>query len=231
MEKYGMKHLLFLVAVMFTLYVLFARREPFDQVNVQNAFSGLKCIGDDLPLVRYVKDDSSFQCISHDGTNCVDRQYLGIPKQYSCYESANNVNKYLSADGIRTVNVDKTTPLAMVYDDFERLSKGDNLSSNIKYFTCTPDGLSNKNHWCGKVWNKIDTAECSKPEVEYNQFANVCKNVRLFVKQPKLGKDVDVTSAEEIADAQLAAVRLTQSTRASNPALLNARVPIPPRRR
>ena len=52
--------------------------KPQTIFGVRNAFTGLKCYDDNLPIVSV--DSNTFSCISKDGQNCLTRDQLLIPK-------------------------------------------------------------------------------------------------------------------------------------------------------
>jgi hypothetical protein len=53
--------------------------KPQTVFGVRNAFTGLRCYDDNLPIVSV--DSNTFTCISKDGKNCLTRDQLLIPKQ------------------------------------------------------------------------------------------------------------------------------------------------------
>jgi hypothetical protein len=52
--------------------------EPQTVFGVRNAFTGLKCYDDNLPIVSV--DSNTFTCISKDGVNCLTRDELLVPR-------------------------------------------------------------------------------------------------------------------------------------------------------
>ena len=52
--------------------------KPQTVFGVRNAFTGLKCYDDNLPIVS--ADSNTFTCISKDGVNCLTRDQLLVPK-------------------------------------------------------------------------------------------------------------------------------------------------------
>lgn len=53
--------------------------KPQTIFGVRNAFTGLRCYDDNLPIVSV--DSNTFTCISKDGVNCLTRDQLLIPKE------------------------------------------------------------------------------------------------------------------------------------------------------
>lgn len=200
----------------------------FDGIAVDNAYTNTKCVKDDLPLVRFypTANPATLRCLSVDGQNCITRQSIGVPSNYTCDDSAQNVNKYLSADGIRTVNINKTTPLAKVYYDYENL-KSINLSNptgniNVSFLTCTPDGLKNPNHWCGQTWSAINS-QCSGPKGLYGEYNSICKNLPLYLNNPNVGTNVTVTNYSAISQNLQQALAAQNTARQTNVAAVSGR--------
>jgi hypothetical protein len=52
--------------------------KPQTVFGVRNAFTGLKCYDDNLPIVS--ADSNTFTCISKDGVNCLTRDQLLVPR-------------------------------------------------------------------------------------------------------------------------------------------------------
>lgn len=211
--------LLALIVVFFCIqYVYKMYFEGFDGKAVENAYSGMTCIRNDLPIVR-IQDNKTFECLSIDGTNCLDRSSLQVPNDYVCSDGQKNVNKFLTTDGLRNVRINPTLKISQVFNDFENLRLlNDNdtkLNRNIKLMTCTPEGLQDSNHWCGKVWNHLQTTECSRKDAKFRSYRDVCKKVPEFIgSSTGSGSPVVETNYDTIARVQKAAVQATQSARA-----------------
>jgi len=198
------------------------QREGLDNVlAVENAFTDTRCINDNLPLLRFYPHDNpnTFRCLSVDGQTCINRQSLAIPSDYTCNDARKNVNFYLTTDGLRNVNVNKSLPISKVFNDFEniRLLPANNplLNKNIKYLTCTPDGLKNPNHWCGQVWNTIKS-ECDTPRGKFGEFKPICDNLPSYIAGAQVGTNVIETNYETIAANQKTAMEQMQNARQAN---------------
>jgi hypothetical protein len=214
--------LLFIVYKIMLHHNVYTSKEAFDGLLVENAFSDTKCVSDDLPLVKFHPRDApnTFRCLSVDGVNCMDRNTVGIPAAYTCNDARKNVNFYLTVDGLRNVKVNPNLPISKVFNDFENLrllpESDGKLNKNMKYLTCNPDGLSDPNHWCGKLWNKINS-QCSTPKGKYGEYQGVCKSIPQFINGGNVGAAVQVVGYETIAANQKAAVLATQNARRANP--------------
>ena len=131
--------------------------------GVRNAFTGLHCYDNSLPIVSV--DSNTFTCISKDGSNCLMRDDLKIPRE-NVYDANGkiittgilcqnkedknyNVNTYLSKDGIRQLAGGPSKPNTRdVFND---------LDSNGYYtIECNQPALNDPNHWCNKVYNSVD---------------------------------------------------------------------------
>jgi hypothetical protein len=77
-------------------------------------------------------------------------------------------------------------------------------NKNVKFLTCTPDGLKNPNHWCGQIWNKIQP-QCSTERGKYGEYQTICENVPKHMSGPSVGKDVIEMSYLDIANEQILA--------------------------
>lgn len=229
MEKstnlYNFFYLFLLLVGIYLVFMLFSGwskndNEGLDAVTVENAYTDTICVHDSLPLVKLHPRDSpkTFRCLSVDGTNCITRDSLSVPADYSCNNTKKNVNTYLSVDGMRNIKVNPNLPISKVFNDFENLrtlpSNDPKINKNIKYLTCTPDGLRDPNHWCGKLWNQVQS-ECSGPRGQYGDYRNICMGAPEYMTQPASGNAVDTTSFSDIATAQKAAQTQSNNARAA----------------
>lgn len=136
-------------------------------------------------------------------------------------KSVKNVNFYLSRDGIVQANPQRSkylkgqqvTKTAKAFFDFDYLTQPDTFftppsvkvlqNKNVKYLTCTQDGIRNPNHWCGKIWNKIQP-QCETEKGKYGEYQSICKNVPKFLSTTSQTPGVFVTemSSDEISTNQ-----------------------------
>lgn len=140
--------------------------------GVNNAFTGLHCYDDSLPIVSV--DSNTLTCISKDGKNCLMRDDLKIPRDNILDTNGNiitsgilcrndqdqnhNINTFLSKDGIRQ--------LAGGSSNLNTRDVFNDLSSNGYYtLQCNQTGLNDSNHWCNKTYNSLQ-GMCN----QYNQF-------------------------------------------------------------
>ena len=86
--------ILFLILILvFYIYNGFHFTENLEDTIVTNAFSGLLCIDDTLPLIRVI-DNKTIQCISKNGNdtqNCMTRSDFNIPANIKC----SDINTFL----------------------------------------------------------------------------------------------------------------------------------------
>lgn len=212
-----MEVLYIFIVLVLLFFFIDSNKETFSGTQVVNAYSDTKCIDDSLPLISF-KDAKTFQCLSVDGTNCIDRVSTGIPPEYPCSNAKKNANFYLTVDGLRNIRVNPNLPISKIYNDFENLRilpiDDPKINKNIKYLTCTANGMTDSNHWCGKLYNKI------KSECEVNKFSdykNVCKNLPSFISaNENSDKKVLEMDYQQIADDQKRAVEYQKSIRSKN---------------
>jgi hypothetical protein len=112
-----------------------------DDSNVftsRNAFTGLLCVNDDtLPVITTV--DNTIACLKNPDTNeCYKKSEL-VPQSVGCNPPD------FSAALVKQLNDMKSTTRTQV---FPKLAKYD-------LEKCTPDGLNDSNHWCGKTYNNL----------------------------------------------------------------------------
>jgi len=181
--------LVILTVCLFVLYFfLIKTKEGLDAVMVTNAFSDLRCISDNLPIVRLI-DNKSIQCLSKSGSdtqNCMMRGDLKIPANVKC----NDINTYLVKE-IRN----KNSPVRGVYDTLER-----DVDYNL--LTCNPDGLNDAGHWCGQTYNVIKNEKCTSNEGKYGVWVNPCKQMPEYAALPPAGSSALTTTRSEILEAR-----------------------------
>jgi hypothetical protein len=181
--------LVVLTFCLFIFYYLLNRsKESLDAVMVTNAFSDLRCISDDLPIVRLI-DNKSVQCLSKSETdteNCLMRSDLAVDSKIKC----NDINTHLVKE-IRN----KNSPVRKVYDGLEK-----NVNYNL--LTCNPDGLNNSGHWCGKIYNVVKNEKCTSNEGKFGLWVNPCKQMPEFAALPAKGSNTFTTTRDEILQAR-----------------------------
>lgn len=211
-----MENVYIFIIILLLFFVYDNNKETFNGTQVINAYSDTKCIDDTLPLVSY-KDAKTFQCLSIDGTNCIDRNSVGIPQEYPCSNAKKNANFYLSVDGLRNIRVNPDLNISKIYNDFENLRilplDDPKVNKNIKFLTCTGQGLSDSSHWCGKLWNKVKS-ECELPIGKFGEYKNLCKNIPIFINNNENSdKKVLEMDYQQIANDQKQAVEYQKSIR------------------
>ena len=174
--------ILFLAVV----YFLFFRIENLDATVSTNPFSDLRCIDDSLPIVR-ILDNKTFQCLTKDNTNCMNRNDFGIPDTVKC-------------GGINTTLVkeirNKNSPVTKVFND---------LDQNVNYslLTCNPNGIKSSDHWCSKIWSNIKD-RCDKPEGKYGFLSSPCKQIPTYLSSDSnlQQNNVDIITRDKILEAK-----------------------------
>jgi len=192
---------------------------PQTVFGVRNPFTGLRCYDNNLPIVSI--DSNTFTCISKDGTNCLLRDDLKIPRQNTydgngklinngilCRNKDDknyNVNTYLSKDGIRQLPGGSSNPNTRdIFND---------LDTNGYYtIDCTAAGLNTSNHWCNQLYNNVqDMCNNMKDQFEKNNYPecgnaiSTLKNSQITPNMPLINstlfKKSDTNKSSSIPDA------------------------------
>ena len=71
-----------------------------------NAYTGLMCIDDTLPLIKLSDDLSTFSCISKDNTNCLMKSDFAVPSTVQCKDP--NISKFKDWMPNTQYNIDDT---------------------------------------------------------------------------------------------------------------------------
>lgn len=169
-------------------YILNYKKEGLDAVMVTNAFSDLRCLSNNLPIVRII-DNKTLQCLSKsedDTTNCLTRTDLAINPSVKC----NDINTHLVKE-IRN----KNSPVRKVYDKLER-------EVNYNLLTCNPDGLNDGNHWCGQLYNVVKNEKCTSNEGKFGLWVNPCKQMPEYAELPGKGVNTFTTTRSQILEAK-----------------------------
>lgn len=185
--------IIILIVVIISIVCMFHRSEGIENTTVfgvNNAYTGLHCYNNNLPLVSV---DNTITCISKDGINCLMRNDLKIPSKdiidinnnitthnILCRSDEDrnfNVNTFLSKDGIRQLSNGTTNPNTRdVFND---------LSSNGYYtLQCSQNGLNDTNHWCNKTYVSIQDM-CNKYDVFSKSSHTECGDSLIAFKNSK----------------------------------------------
>jgi len=207
----NIRNLIIITFILFvTYYFFFSSRENLSANIVTNAFSDLRCISDDLPIVRLI-DNKTFQCLTknkNDTSSCMLRSDFRIPESVEC----NRINQYLSREGVR----DRSLPTRQLFDQLES-------TVDYNFLTCTQDALNDPNHWCGKLYRNVIDVRCPSTEGKFGTLVNACKNMPEFASLPPSGSLTSVTTSQNIIDAKAEARLMSDVSR--NRALCGAVTP------
>lgn len=191
---------LYIILFLAVIYFLFIHNmegaentdAPQTIFGVRNAFTGLHCYDNNLPIVSV--DANTFTCISKDGVNCLTRDELKVPRE-NVYDANGkiittgilcknkedknyNVNTYLSKDGIRQLAGGPSKPNTRdVFND---------LDSNGYYtIDCTQTALNTPGHWCNNVYNSVQVM-CSgmKDQFEKSNYPECGDTLTAFKNTP-----------------------------------------------
>ena len=180
--------ILTLVLFVFYYFLNLDKKEHLDAVVVTNAFSDLRCVSDDLPIVRLI-DNKSVQCLSkneNDTQNCMMRSDFAIGANIKC----NDINTHL----VKQIR-DKNSPVTKVYN---------NLESNTNYnlLTCNPEAMNDPSHWCGKIYNVVKNEKCNSNEGKYGLWVNPCKQMPEYAASSPKGSKTSIVNKTQILQAK-----------------------------
>lgn len=190
-------NILLLISGLFLLFVfIYKKRETLDAIISGNAFTDLRCLDDNKPVVRII-DSKTLQCLSKDGVNCLMRKDYGVPDDIPCRE----INGYL-VKSIRDMN----SPSRKVFNELEN-------KNNYNLITCNPDGLKNSQHWCGQMWNDIKDNKCQTPDGKFGYLSSPCKQMPQYANSQNVGQNVSLITSSQIIATKEQQRQATQMAR------------------
>lgn len=153
-------NLVILFIVLIIGYFIFGQKENLDNstdtiVGMENAYTNIHCLSPELPAIKLGKN--SIACLtdnSGDESKCFKYADFDVPANFQCTNSRNNLNTYLSKDGLRNTS-------SKARQIFDGLMK--NGYHNIE---CNKDAFDDPTHWCSQVKQAIDQRCSSKSEAE-----------------------------------------------------------------
>lgn len=162
-----------------------------------NAYTGLMCIDDTLPLIKLSDDNSTFSCISKDNINCLSRAELGIPSTVQCKDP--NVSKFKDWMPNYQYKVDDTVyynyktyaddisneiTMMKMQIDTNKANKANSILSQQNILTILEIKLKNKTF---DVLSQDDIT--TKLDLDTNQIPSIITNLALtknaYAKDPK----------------------------------------------
>lgn len=147
-------YIVLFVTILYFVFIHNTDNEKFTRVintsasSVDNYFTDLQCIDPSLPIARFRQGDT-LEYYSLDGSKPMMMSDFGVPANVTCVKDKLNkqdFNKYISTDGIRNRSSNS-------YKLFNALGK--NTYPNYQAINCTPNGLNDPNHTCGKLYNAL----------------------------------------------------------------------------
>lgn len=129
----------------------FSREINTAAASVDNYFTDLQCIDPILPIARF-RQGNTLEYYSLNGTTPMMMSDFGVPSNVKCFKEKSDrskdpdFNKYISTDGIRN----KSSTSYKLFNDL-----GKNNYPNYKAMNCTPNGLNDPTHICGKLYNSF----------------------------------------------------------------------------
>ncbi|NBU34009.1 hypothetical protein EB118_03565 [bacterium] len=205
---------LFYIFIVIVFFYVVTRKacETFEATIVQNPFTDLMCITDDLkgdfndvPVFR-IKNEGTFECLSRDGKSCLMRNNFDIPSDARC-------TTFFGKDGIRNLSGRNKE----IFDEFERGS-----NPNGSFLSCSPDSIKNTGHWCGKL-SETFLKECKSNVGFKSKYNYTCEDINRYKAKEMVNREYNVISRDQIQANRQKAIQATQSVRSGN-----ASTPPPP---
>lgn len=129
---------------------------PGTVVGVENAYTNIHCINENLPIIKIGTKLDRVSCLSKTANenDCYKYSDFSVPSGYQCTNSSKDLNNYLSKDGLR----DKSTKARSLFDNL--------MSSGYYNHTCNDASIKDASHWCGKIYNAIQARCAAKNKFE-----------------------------------------------------------------
>lgn len=192
------------IAFVVALLMCRSAKEAFEGMVVQNPFTGLVCMTDDvegkfndIPVFR-IKTEGAAECLSRNGSSCLMRSDFDIPANARC-------TTFFGKDGIRNLS-------GRNKDIFEEFEKGSNPQAS--YLSCTPDSSKNAAHWCGQVTDTF-LKQCQTNVGFKSKYGYTCEDMSRFKAKPNVNKTYNVIDNNQIQITRRQAVQATQAVRGS----------------
>jgi len=165
-----------------------------------NAFTGLTCLSDSLPVFRYYTN----------GPNSETLRCLINPKTGKCYNKAD----FFDAISVPSCAKFNETLVKEIRDTNSTTRKIFDQSNPYSVSECTQHGLNNTSHWCNNINNIILQTDCSSP------FKNtlVCghqKNIKTFLSTPATPATADTIPYKYSLSGASCATKCTRATGAA----------------
>lgn len=174
-QKIDNKQALYVAIFLIIVYFFFIKESFEGNTNVQltdtivadeDAFTGLDCASDTLPIYRFKRNPnqtSTIRCLINPQTNaCYNKNELfGANENPSCNEFSKNLRN-------RLVNPTSTTRKI-----FE-------ASNPYSVHECSVKGLQTPGHWCNDVYSEINKINCSVEPTHRN--CNNLKSLNAFLE-------------------------------------------------
>jgi hypothetical protein len=169
--------ILFLIVIYFVFMTKstekFTREINTAAATVDNYFTDLQCIDPTLPIARF-RQGNTLEYYSLDGTNPMMMSDFGVPNNVVCFKDKSDrsrnpdFNTYISKDGVRN----RSSGSYKLFKDL-----GQNKYPNYQAINCTPNGLNDPNHPCGKLFNALTSHPTYCPTEEFAKNPD-CTNIQ-----------------------------------------------------
>lgn len=179
-NKMDTNQLLYAALFFAVIYFFFIRNNMEGNTNVsqitntiladENAFTGLDCIKDELPIFRFKKNpdqSETIRCLINPNTNaCYNKsEFFGTGAAPPCNKFQETLVKE-----IRNINA----PARKVFD----------ASNPYTVHECSVKGMKEPGNWCNTVYSELANTDCSDRFIsgKLAQTCNSLKNVNAFLQ-------------------------------------------------
>lgn len=162
------------------IYFLFIRDYLEGNTNVsqitdtiladENAFTGLDCVSDSLPIFRFKKNtdqSETLRCLVNPATN-------------TCY----NKGEFFGAGTAPTCNKFQETLVKEIRNQNSNARKVFDASNPYLVHECSVQGLKTQGHWCNNVYSELAKTDCSDKFISGKLLTtcNSVKNMNAFLQ-------------------------------------------------
>jgi hypothetical protein len=179
---------LYIAIFLVVIYFLFIRDYMEGNTNVsaqlndtifvsENAFTGLDCVSENLPIFRFKQNDDKSETI----------RCLINPDTNACY----NKGEFFAPGTEPSCNKFQETLVKEIRDTKSNARKVFNASNPWLVHECSAQGLKTPGHWCNTVYSELAKTDCSDKFIS-GKLANTCnslKNVNAFLQAPSTTSD------------------------------------------
>lgn len=137
---------------------------------VDNAFTGLDCTSDNLPIFRFKKNADKTETL----------RCLINPKTNACY----NKGEFFEEGKAPTCNAFQATLVKEIRNQNSQARKVFDASNPYTVHECSVQGLKTPGHWCNNVYSELAKTDCSDKFISGKLLTtcNSVKNIDAFLQ-------------------------------------------------